>query len=147
MARRRSRIAQRAPAPWPRLILDSGGLGKVAENDEGARAAMSSSAQAGVSVIVPSVVLAESLSGTNRDAGVYRVLRHLVVVDIHADHARVAATLKSGAGLTGVEHTIDALVVAVAVLEGGGAILTTDPQDIRALAAARSDVKIRAISL
>ncbi len=44
--------------------------------------------------------------------------------------------------MSGVEHTIDAVDVAVAVVDGGGAILTSDSKDIAALADQRPDLRI-----
>ena len=59
------------PASWPSVVLDSEGLRAVARNNsEDARAVLASSRQAGVPVLVPTVVLAETLIGDQRDARV-----------------------------------------------------------------------------
>lgn len=71
-----------------------------------------------------------------------RVINNLEVVPVDETGAREAAALKHAARMAGVEHTIDALVVAVASLAGGGAILTSDLDDIAALASARPDLTI-----
>ena len=47
--------------------------------------------------------------------------------------------------MKGVEHTIDAIVVAAAVYFGGGAILTSDPKDIARLADQRPDMDIQTL--
>ena len=88
------------------------------------------------------MVIAESTQGNPKDAAMNRVINTLEVVPVDETGAREAAALKSAAQMVGVEHTIDALVVAVASLAGGGAILTSDLDDITALAAARPDLTI-----
>lgn len=130
------------PAPWPSLVLDSGGLGKLAQGDGWAKAALDSTMSV---ALVPSMVLAEALQGGPEDANINRVLKGLEIVSITAELARGAASLKRQAGLSGVQITIDAVVVAVSVSVGGGAIMTTDPKDIRRLAASRPELGIRPI--
>lgn len=71
-----------------------------------------------------------------------RVIKGFEVVPVDEAGAREAAGLKTAAQMSGVEQTIDALVVAVASLAGGGAILTSDVDDIAALASARPDLTI-----
>ncbi len=95
--------------------------------------------------MLPAVVIAESTRAAASDALVNRVVRAVDVVSTGEAEAREAARLKRLAGMSGVEQTIDALVVAAATLAGGGAVLTSDPDDIEALAAARPDVRVRAI--
>lgn len=100
------------PAPWPSVVLDSEGLWAVARNDsEDARAVLASSREAGVPVLVPVVVLAETLFGDSRDAGANQALKKLQVVPISEPLARVAAELKRSANMGGVAATIDAIVV------------------------------------
>lgn len=118
------------------MVLDSEGLWSVVRNeDEQTRAVLASSSEAGVPVLVPAIVLAESLYGDQRDARANQVLEKLQVVDVDEPIARRAAGLKRLAGVTGVEATIDAVVVAVSAGAGGGLVLTSDPHDIRSLAA------------
>lgn len=127
------------------LVLDSGGLTAIARNDQRARAALLAFSRAGAPVVLPAVVIAESTRAAASDALVNRVVRAVDVVSTGEAEAREAARLKRLAGMSGVEQTIDALVVAAATLAGGGAVLTSDPDDIEALAAARPDVRVRAI--
>lgn len=127
-------------------MLDSEGLWAVARNDsEDARAVLASSREAGVPVLVPAVVLAETLFGDNRDARVNQRLKNLQVVPVSESMARVAAKLKRLAGTSGVTGTIEALVVAVSAAAGGGVVLTADVDDIGRLAGAVSAVRIRPI--
>jgi predicted nucleic acid-binding protein len=136
------------PAPWPSVVLDSQGLWAVARNDsDDARAVLAASSQAGVPVIVPTAVLAETLTGDERDARANQVLKKLQVATLTEETARSAARLKRLAGMTGVAATIDAIVVATSATVGGGVILTSDPNDIRLLASHVSGMKIRAIQV
>lgn len=142
----RGRVGRRAAlAPWPSLVLDSEGLWAVARNDESARAALDLSRQAGVPVLVPTAVLAETLFGDDRDARVNQILKKLQIVEITESVAREAASLKRSAEVAGVAATIDAMVVAVSAAAGGGAVLTSDTQDIGKLAGAVSGARVRAI--
>lgn len=134
------------PAPWPSVVLDSEGLWAVARNDnEDARAVLASSREAGVPVLVPAVVFAETLFGDSRDARANQVLKKLQVVPVDEPLARVAAELKRSADMGGVAATVDAIVVAVSAAAGGGVVLTADADDIRKLASAVSDARIRPI--
>lgn len=130
----RTRVGKGPPAPWHSLVLDSEGLWSASRSDENAQAAVQASWNAGVRVVVPSIVLAETLFGDQRDAPVNRVIKKIAVVSVDEEVARVAARLKRLSGMSGVVSTVDAIVVAVSVLLGGGAILTSDPNDIKRLA-------------
>jgi predicted nucleic acid-binding protein len=136
------------PAPWLSVVLDSEGLWAVARNDsEDARAVLASSREAGVPVLVPAVVLAETPFGDNRDARASQVLKKLQVIPISESTARIAAELKRLTDTRGMTATVDALVVATSAAAGGGVVLTADADDIGRLASAVSDVRIRPIRL
>lgn len=128
------------------MVLDSEGLWAVARNDSNdARAVLAASRDAGVAVLVPVVVLAETLFGDERDTRVNQVLKRLQVVGITEPIARLAAKLKSLANMQGVAATVDAIVVATAATAGGGVILTSDAGDIGKLANVAAAVRIRPI--
>src|SRR5579863_7140404 len=113
-------------APWPSVVLDSEGLWSVARNDsEDVRAVLAASREAGVPVLVPTAVLAETLYGDARDVRANQVLKRLTVVAITEPLARAAAGLKRSAGMSGVTATLDAIVVAVSIAFGGGVVLTS----------------------
>jgi predicted nucleic acid-binding protein len=136
------------PAPWPSVVLDSEGLWALARNDsEDARAVLAASREAGVPVLVPTAVLAETLFGDARDARANQVLKKLQVVPTTELIARWAAELKRRAGMAGVMATIDAIVVAVSMASGGGVILTADIDDIRKLESCASGFRIRPIGV
>lgn len=137
MARRRT-----ARPPAPRLILDSGAVVALARQDVRARAALTAAWEVGAEVIVPAVVVADTVRGHGaRDAPVNRVLNAVGnIVAATEDRARTAGALLARAKSTG---TIDALVVAEAIERGGGVVLTGDADDLGALAGSHAEVVIQ----
>jgi predicted nucleic acid-binding protein len=97
-------------------------------------------------VVVPTAVIAESTTGDHRrDANVNRALKKLSVVDLDAALAKSAAALRHARNRSGA-GTIDAIVVATADAVPGTAVLTSDPDDLRALASVRGRTRIVALS-
>ena len=92
--------------------------------------------------LVPSVVLVECLQGhAGRDAPTNRLLKTCDLAEnVGEALARRAAFLRRRARRGSV---VDALVVALA--EPGGTVLTTDPDDLEALAAHAHRVAIERI--
>lgn len=89
--------------------------------------------------VVPSVVLAESITGRQRnDANTNRFLKTCDIVEELPEHvARRAGDLRA---LARQGSAVDAIVIATA--EPGGAVLTSDPEDLSALAGHASGVRI-----
>lgn len=138
----RSRRGTKAP-PAKRLILDSGAVIALSRNDERARAALAAAREAGVAVTIPSVVIAETLRGSAKDAPANRVIK--VVGEIAAADevtGRLAGGLLGAARSTA---TVDAVVVAAAIQAGGGAILTGDPDDLGQLASRHPEIVVEAL--
>ena len=69
MASSRRRVKATPPT---RLILDSGAVIALSRNDQRARAALAAAWEAGVEVSIPSVVVAETVRGSAKDAPVNR---------------------------------------------------------------------------
>jgi predicted nucleic acid-binding protein len=84
-------------------------------------------------VAEPAAILAETLCADARDVRANQALKKLQVVPLTELVARAAARLKRLAGMTGAAVTIDAIVVATSAAAGGGIVLTSDFDDIRAL--------------
>lgn len=127
MARRR----REGQAPQ-RLILDSGAVIALSRGEQRARAYLARALELGAPVEVPVVVVAETIRGGPKDAPVHRVLKAVgSVPDAHEAHGRTAGRLL---GATRSVATVDALVVAQAVEEGGAHILTSDADDLERLA-------------
>lgn len=114
------------------LVLDSGGVSRLAQRRPETVALIAVFKRDGLwPPIVPTVVLAESLSGRQRtDAVVNRLLKTCDVVEELPEHiARRAGSLRA---LAGQGSAVDAVVIAMA--EPGGAVLGGDLKDLQALA-------------
>ncbi len=115
------------------LVLDAGGLSALA----GQRARLRELLSRGLwPAQVPAVVLTEALTGDHRrDFHTNRLLRTCEVCDVDETCAREAARLRTATGRAGSISAVDAVVVAHAGSSPGSMILTSDPDDLRALAA------------
>lgn len=140
MARPRGRTQA---APPQRLILDSGAVIALSRHDVRARAALAAAREAGAEVSIPSVVVAETVRGTAKDAPVNRIIKAVGEVS-SADESTGRA---AGALLwaTRSDSTVDAVVVATAIGIGGGVILTGDPDDLQTLAVHHPDVIVQSL--
>lgn len=122
------------------LVLDSGGVSRLAKRDKDTAALIIALRRRGLwPAIVPTVVLTESLTGsTQRDANTNRLLKACDLRPSVSERvARRAADLRTKARKG---SAVDALVVAIA--EPGSTVLTSDGDDLRALAANAADVSI-----
>lgn len=85
--------------------------------------------------IVPSAVLAEALTGDHRrDFHENRLLRACIVHPVDEELARDAARLRTAVAGSRTASAVDAIVAAEADRVGGAVVLTSDPDDLRALA-------------
>lgn len=81
-------------------------------------------------VLVPSVVTVEALTGSDRDAGVNRILKQVDVdSQLPLDRTRTAASLRQGTSASAV----DALVAEAALRTRAAYLVTSDPDDMAAL--------------
>ncbi len=114
------------------LVLDAGGLSALA----GQRARLHELRRRGLwPAQVPSVVLTESLTGDHRrDFSVNRLLRTCQVRSVDELQAREAARLRSRTNRAGTISAVDAVVAAAAGAQPDTVVLTSDPDDLRALA-------------
>ena len=140
-----ARTRRRTHVPPPsRLILDSGAVIALSRNDQRARAALAAAWEAGVEMSIPSVVVAETVRGSARDAPVNRIVR--AVGEVTAADERIGRTAGALLGATRSDATVvDAVVVASAVALGGGVVLTGDPGDLEPLASDHPEVVIRTL--
>lgn len=114
------------------LVLDSGGVSRLAERSQQAAALILAFREEGLwPPFVPSVVLVECLQGhAGRDALSHSFLKTCdIVEEIGEPLARRAALLRR---LARRGSAVDALVVALA--EPGGTVVTSDLGDLAALA-------------
>lgn len=114
------------------LVLDSGALSRLSERSTSALALITALRREGLwPPVVPTVVLVESLTGDGRrDARAHLFLKTCdVLTEVPERVARRAAWLRTKARRG---SAVDAVVVALG--EPHATILTTDPDDLRALA-------------
>ena len=125
------------------LVLDSGGVTRLAERTRQAAALILALREQNLwPPVVPSIVLVECLQGhAGRDAMANRFLKTCdVVEDTPEPLARRAALLRRKAGRG---SAVDALVVASA--EPGGTALTSDVDDLTALAQHANGVNVERV--
>ncbi len=110
------------------LLLDSGGIGALA----GQRARLAELRRRGLwPPRVPSVVLAESLTGDHRrDFHENLLLGMCQVLPVTETVARSAALLRTATGRAGHISATDAIVVAFALDYPNSVVLTSDPADL-----------------
>ena len=125
--RRKHEPSQAATA----LVLDSDGLSKAAAGDPWAVTWIARARELRLPLVVNAVTLAETIRGVGRDAGI-----HLLTKNAHVDHVDSELASEAGRllGRTKRSDTVDALVAITAIrLQHPVVILTSDPQDLRAL--------------
>jgi hypothetical protein len=133
--------ARRAGWPLPALVVDSGGVSRLAERSPRAIELLTALRREGCwPPLVPSVVLVECLTGhAGRDANTHRLLRSCTVAtELPEFLARRAAWLRTAARRG---SAVDAIVVASA--EPEGVVLTSDIGDLGALATNARGVAIQ----
>ncbi len=122
------------------LVLDSGGLSRLASRTRRTAALIEAFRHHGLwPPVVPTVVVAESTTGKARtDTNINRLLKACDIdPEVPERVARRAGQLRAAAGRG---SAVDAIVVAIT--EPGSTVLTTDPDDLNALAAHAHDVTI-----
>ena len=129
-------------------MLDAGALSALAgrphRRNQEVRAALRAAERLGLQVLVPAVILAELYRGPGHNQVVDACLSRetgIRVRDTDRALARlvgaVLSTVRSGS-----EDLADAHVVAVALDQGGGSVLTTDLGDLTRLAAAHPAITV-----
>lgn len=136
------------------LILDAAGLAGLAASrpPDRLRALLAEAHRRGREVLTPSLVCAEVARGRARTRAVEAALaRHersrgerpaVRLVDTDFGLARQVGAILDASG-SGSERIVDAHVVAICLPYGGGLVVTSDPDDIAALASAVPAARIR----
>lgn len=125
------------------LVLDSGGLTRLSERTRRSAALVAALRREGLwPPVVPTIVLAESTSGRARtDANVNRLLKSCdVEATVTEAAARRAGQLRTHARRG---SAVDAIVVALA--EPDATVLTSDREDLEALAGYADGVEIQVV--
>lgn len=115
------------------VVLDSGALSTLSAR----RTALQELVGRGLwPAEVPTVVLAESLTGDHRrDFRVNRLLKLCKIRDVDELQARDAARMRTATGRAGTISAVDALVMAQAATRRPPVVVTNDPDDLNDLAA------------
>jgi predicted nucleic acid-binding protein len=130
------------------VVLDAEALSRLAAGDPAARDFLAAARVEDAEVVVPSVVLAELMTGGRRDAALWHVMRRLPAIDLTAKLAARAGALRqnaAGARAKKRDLAVDAMVVAVAESVQPATVLTGDPGDL-ALMADGLDVRVVAVN-
>lgn len=124
-------------------VLDSGAITALAKRPQRLAAFIRALRATGDwPPVVPPAVLAECVTGhAGRDAMVNRLLKTCSIPELFPEAlGRRAGALRAAARRG---SAVDAIVVAYA--EPGGVVLTSDPDDLGALAAHAANVEVRSI--
>jgi predicted nucleic acid-binding protein len=119
----------------PVVVLDAGVI-DLATTDREFRWVLRDLVEGGWTAVIPTVVLAEAITGRARDAPTNQTVRRVGTVDTDQATARRAGLLRSRAERSAGRRPpggIDAIVAAHAVEAGMGVVFTTDPADLRRL--------------
>jgi hypothetical protein len=125
------------------IVIDSGALTRLSDQSRESRILLQKlAASDAVPMLVPSPVLVEALTGDGRrDARTNLLLKSCDVVERITDkRARRAAYLRTKARRG---SAVDAILVAIA--EPDGVVLTTDLDDLEALAAHAVGVRVERV--
>lgn len=121
----------------PVVVFDSGVLDRVTSDGE-LRNTVRELVAAGWLPVVPTVTLAETVTGRPTDAPVNHVVARIGTVDTSQAVARLAGRLRFAARRDRRGKPpggIDAMVAAHAAEAGAGVVFTTDPDDLGRLLA------------
>jgi hypothetical protein len=125
-----------------RLILDTGAVLGFIQGNPRVAAAIRLAHDRGDEIVVPSVVVAQSIRGGPRDAPIHRLLHSVFVPFIGLRLARRAGELL---GTSGTSDAADALIMAEALRTLPALILTGDPDDMHRLADGQRSVRVVSI--
>lgn len=134
------------------LVLDSEAISQLARRHSGGargvvHAALTVATASGAEVFVPAAVLAEQYRGGRHDQALDACLARypgIQVADTTRSLAKRIGNLLARAGRGSADH-VDAAVVAVAAGVRSAVILTSDPDDLTAIAGSLPGLAIRSL--
>lgn len=129
----------------PVVVLDAGVIDRVNADHE-FRWVVRDLVDQGWVPVIPTVVLAEAITGQPRDAPVNQVIKQIGLTATPESTARLAGRLRFAVERTGVRRLpsgIDAIVAAHAAVAGAGVVFTTDLSDLRRLLSGTPRVTIK----
>jgi len=118
------------------VVLDSQALVLLAAHDRTLQHIIAAAVAERARVVVPAVVLAETMTGKLSDAAMWHLLNRLAVLDVTARIAARAGAMRERGAKTRAKKrdlTVDAIVAACAQTVAPSTIITTDPSDLAML--------------
>lgn len=115
----------------PAFVLDTGALIAFERSKRAFVVLLDEARQAGISIRVPTIVVAEAWRGGRRSARIARLLATCEVDPLLEPLARMAGEVLAHVRGASV---VDAVVVASAVMRGAH-VVTSDPDDLRPIVA------------
>jgi predicted nucleic acid-binding protein len=128
----------------PIAVLDAGVIDQLTTNRE-FRWVVRTLVSQGWNAVIPTVVLAECLTGRAKDAPANQAINRTGTEPTDEATARVAGQLRASAERAGGRRSpggIDAIVAAHAVVAGPATVFTTDPTDLKRLLADHPKIRV-----
>jgi predicted nucleic acid-binding protein len=129
------------------VVLDSAALTALVQHDRGLHALLTAVRAEGQRVVIPTVILAETMTGKASDAALWHAVNRLPVQDATTAIAARAGALRERAEATRPKKrdlTIDALVAATAEAHAPAVVVTADTMDLARLTAS-ADVRVASL--
>jgi predicted nucleic acid-binding protein len=126
------------------VVLDAGAIDQATSNKE-FRWVLRDLVAGGWTPLVPTVVLAETITGRPEDAPANQTINRLGTVDTDEATARRAGIMRFAAASSGLRRPpggIDAMVAAHAAAAGAGVVFTTDLADLRRLLVDHASIRV-----
>jgi hypothetical protein len=114
------------------LVLDAGALIDIDRDDRRTAGLIELGRRSGAGLVTTAPVVGQVWRGSARQA---RLARLLAMIDVRAAHLAEARAAGELMAATGTADVVDALLVLLAL--PGDQLLTSDPNDVRALVAER----------
>jgi hypothetical protein len=114
------------------LVLDAGALIGIDRDDRRTAGLIELGRRSGAGLVTTAPVVGQVWRGSARQA---RLARLLAMIDVRAAHLAEARAAGELMAATGTADVVDALLVLLAL--PGDQLLTSDPNDVRALVAER----------
>lgn len=126
------------------VVLDAGAIDQATTNKE-FRWVLHDLVDGGWTPLIPTVVLAEVITGRPEDAPANQTINRVGTVDTDEATARRAGIMRFAAGRSGGRRppgAVGAMVAAHAAAAGSGVVFTTDMSDLRRLLADHATIRV-----
>ena len=125
------------------LVLDSGAVIAFVNGERDVTALIKRAILEGVALIMPPVVVTQTMRGGGRDARIHQLLNE--GCDVPVADLTLARRAGELLGATGGSDAADAQIAAHCLVAAPATLVTGDPDDMRALLAGHTNIRIRPI--